>query len=57
MGLLHVYAETDNPRACLVRESSKQNYNLVKAELGHVSIFDMVLLYVWASKWLLCYHS
>lgn len=57
MGIMHVYAESDEPRACLVRESSKQNYNLVKAELGHVSVFDMVLLYVWAPKWLVCYQS
>lgn len=44
MGLMRIYAESDEPRVCLVRESSKQNYNLVKADLGHVSIFDMVLL-------------
>lgn len=40
MGLMHVYAESDEPRVCLVRESSKHNYNLVKAELGHVSVLE-----------------
>jgi hypothetical protein len=36
MGLMHLYAESDNPRCGMTRQSSKYNYNLVKAELGHV---------------------
>ncbi|KAG0621101.1 hypothetical protein M758_4G269200 [Ceratodon purpureus] len=36
MGLMHIYAELDNPRCGMTRKSSKYNWNLVKAELGHV---------------------
>lgn len=35
MGLMHLYAESDHRRCGMARASSKWNWNLVKAELGH----------------------
>jgi len=43
MGLLHLYAESDNPRCGMTRQSSKWNWNLVKAELGHVKTSTLLI--------------
>lgn len=45
MGLMHLYAESDHRRCGMARASSKWNWNLVKAELGHVitSTFPIVI--------------
>nr|PNR55182.1 hypothetical protein PHYPA_006077 [Physcomitrium patens] len=36
MGFMHCYAESDNRRCGVTRKSSKWNWNLVKADIGHV---------------------